>query len=79
LRPAATAGLVAIAFDPDHRKYQNCSHAFERDAVEAQDRPSRCRIRRKINDCGHITLISVIVALSRSAARDIPSLKSGRG
>jgi hypothetical protein len=79
LRPAATPGLVAIAFDPDYREYQYRSHAFEWHAIETQDRPSRCRIRRKINDGGHITLISVIVALSRSAARDIPSLKSGRG
>jgi hypothetical protein len=79
LRPAATAGLVAVALDPDYREYQHSSHAFERHAIEAQDWSSRCHIRRKINDGGHITLISVIVGPSRSAARDIPSLKSGRG
>jgi hypothetical protein len=77
--PAASTGLIALAFDPDHREDQNGSHTFEWDAIETQDRPSRCCIRRKFKDGAHITLISAIAALTQTNARDMPSIESGRG
>jgi hypothetical protein len=67
-RPAASTGLIAFAFDPDHREYQNGSHTFEWDAIETQDRSSRCRVRRKFKDGAHITLISVIAARTQTTA-----------
>ena len=76
-RSAPPAGFVGFALIRTTGRIRRFD-ALARRAIHGSARPPRCRIRRKINDGASLAGLSGC-RFRRDPARDMPSLRSGRG